>query len=87
MKARPNFDADAFLSGAKADRAPNPKTITIPAPPAKIAREQKVFRLPVTLTEDLKMAAFKLSVAQNRRVTETEIVEIAIRAFIDSQDS
>jgi len=85
VKPRPTLDAmDAFLSGGKADVVPVSAT-QIPAPPPKIQREQKVFRLPVTMIEDLRRVVFHHSALQNRRVTETEIVELAIQAFIDSQ--
>lgn len=82
MKPRPTLDD--FLTGGTADAAPSARS-SIPSPAPRIAREQKVFRLPVTLTEDLRRLVFHHSALQNRRVTETEIVEIAIQAFIDSQ--
>ncbi len=85
MKPRPAFDAvDAFLTGAKAEVRPA-IVAQIPAPPPKTQREQKVFRLPVSMIEDLRRVVFRHSALQNRRVTETEIVELAIQAFIDSQ--
>ena len=82
MKARPNFGSvDDFIGAAD----PKPVIVSnIPAPPPKIARDQKIFRLPTTLCEDLRRVVFHHSGLQNRRVTETEIVEIAIRAFVDS---
>lgn len=81
------MDVDAFLTGGTADSI---KTVTaqasvIPKPPPKAVREQKVFRLPVTMIDDLRRVVFHHSALQNRRVTETEIVELAIQAFIDSQ--
>jgi hypothetical protein len=83
MRARPQLDD--FLSGGTADVEVSKRTASVvPMPAPKVAREQKVFRLPVSLTEDLRRTVFRYSAAQNRRVTETEIVEIAIRAFIDS---
>lgn len=85
MKARPALDD--FLSGGSADvEVPKRPAAVVPMPAPKIQREQKVFRLPVTLTKDLRRVVFKFSAAQNRRVTETEIVELAIQAFIDSSD-
>ena len=89
MKGRPNMDVDAFLTGGTADSIkPVPAqslASVIPKPPPKAVREQKVFRLPVTMIDDLRRVVFHHSALQNRRVTETEIVELAIQAFIDSQ--
>ena len=83
MKGRPALEE--FLSGGSADTEAKKAVVPfVPAPTPKIIREQKVFRLPVTLTESLRRVVFHYSALQNRRVTETEIVELAIQSFIDS---
>jgi len=51
----------------------------------KIHREQKIFRLPTELLSDMRRVQFRLSEVQNRRVTETEIVEMALRVFINTE--
>ena len=47
----------------------------------KIHREQKIFRLPLDLINDLKREAYERSVKTGSRVTETELVEKALREF------
>ncbi len=47
----------------------------------KVYREQKVFRLSLDLISELKCEAYERSVEAGVRVTETEIVEQALRAF------
>lgn len=88
MKAKPNIDE--FLESGTSDLANKPtKTkqaatesqVTITQPPAKVHREQKIFRLPVDLISELKREAYEQSVKTNTRVTETELVEQALRAF------
>lgn len=90
MKPRPPLDsaAHAFLAGGAADKEDiaSAESSSIPRPPPKIQREQKVIRLPVTMIEDLRRVVFHHSALQNRRVTETEVVEIALQQFIDSQN-
>lgn len=84
MKARPDTnvfglkkDPTDFLGGAAADAPAKPA-----AKPARAHREQKIFRLPVDLIADLKRAAYEQSVASGGRVTETDLVERALRAFL-----
>ena len=50
----------------------------------KIYKEQKLYRLPTDLIEGLREMAYEKSKKEGRRVTETEIVEQAIREHIDS---
>lgn len=97
MKAKPNIDQftqnknpDAFLEGGASDLANKPKEsqqaaiesrVKIAQP--KVHREQKIFRLPVELINELKREAYEQSVKTNTRVTETELVEQALRAFLN----
>jgi hypothetical protein len=84
MRDRPTLDAkEIFLRGGKADMEKKPVEWESPPVPVKIAREQKIVRLPSTLVSELRTFAYRQSDAQNRRVTETEIVEEAIKEFID----
>lgn len=48
---------------------------------SKIHREQKVFRLPLDLINLLKRESYEKSVKTGSRVTETELVEQALRNF------
>jgi hypothetical protein len=98
MKAKPNIeeftphkDPDAFLEGGASDLANKSKKpqqaatesqVMITQPPAKVYREQKIFRLPVDLINELKREAYEQSVKTKTRVTETELVEQALRAFL-----
>jgi hypothetical protein len=88
MKARPALetkkDPAPFL--AAAEPAPSVAGLTAPQLVALVARhrEQKIFRLPVDLAAALKKAAYERSVASGVRVTETELVEAALRAFLRS---
>lgn len=97
MKAKPNIeqftqtkDPDDFLEGGASDLANKPKSqqnakdskITITQPQARVHREQKIFRLPVELINELKREAYEQSVKTGTRITETELVEQALRGFL-----
>ncbi|MBN6739838.1 hypothetical protein JKG47_04690 [Acidithiobacillus sp. MC6.1] len=80
MKGKP--DVEAFLNGVD----PENQAQSIPTKAAATAPEnrpeptvQKLFRLRRDTANALRMEAAKESVAQGRRVTETEIVEGLIR--------
>lgn len=87
---KPQKDPSAFLeSGAAdvADRTAKPQlAATTPVPTAqpvaeaKVHREQKIFRLPLDLIAFLKRESYERSVKTGTRVTETELVEQALRA-------
>ena len=95
MKAKPNStqlaqfqtvkDPAEFLAGGAADRAE--KDLSQPQQPqqphfdASKIRDQKVFRLPLDLISLLKREAFERSEKTGARVTETELVEQALREF------
>lgn len=49
---------------------------------SKMHREQKVFRLPLDLINQLKRESYERSVKTGSRVTETELVEQALRNFL-----
>lgn len=95
MKKKPNTqqfmlkkDPSSFLEGAMADRVEKEKDQTQPPlSPAKmesrIHREQKVFRLSLDLINALKKESYERSMKTGTRVTETELVEQAIRAFLN----
>lgn len=86
-------DPSAFLEGGTADTAdrtnkPYPVAETAQvlveqrAVETKVHREQKVFRLPLDLINDLKREAYERSMKAGSRVTETELVELSLRAFL-----
>jgi len=100
MKTKPNTeqfqakkDPSSFLESGAADLAnqiekpqqassesqtPTTQTTT------KVHREQKIFRLPVDLINQLKRESYERSMKTGSRVTETELVEQALKAyFID----
>lgn len=83
MKAKPNIDQfnpvknpDAFLEGGAADLASKTEQ-----PTEKVRREQKIFRLPINLINELKRQSYEQSMKMGTRVTETELVEQALKAF------
>lgn len=88
MKGKPNIDD--FLSGspaeqpkpAKAAEKPKPVAKPEPEPPARVYKEQKLYRLPTTMTEAVRDKAYFMSKKLGRRVTETEIVETAIDEYL-----
>ena len=98
MKAKPNIDQftttkdpDDFLEGGASDLANKPKSqqtakepkVTITqSPSTRVHREQKIFRLPVDLINELKREAYEQSVKTGNRITETELVEKALRSFL-----
>ena len=97
MKAKPNTDQfklkkdpSDFLEGGAADaayRIATPQSAVVaPAPTArpvetKVHREQKIFRLPLDLIAFLKRESYERSVKTGTRVTETELVEQALRSM------
>ena len=82
-KMKPKPSIREFLDGGAADVADRSiqEPVSAPAIQAKIPREQKVFRLPLNLIQDLKREAYERSMASGSRVTETELVEQALRVF------
>lgn len=84
MKAKP--DINAFLDGGAGDLADKTKkNATNDAQKlvtGKVHREQKIFRLPVDLIADLKKESYERSVKIGVRVTETELVEQALKEYL-----
>ncbi len=97
MKTKPNTDQfkpkkdpSAFLEGGTADlhnqiekpqQASNETQAPITQTTTKVHREQKIFRLPVDLINELKREAYERSMKTGSRVTETELVEQALKTF------
>jgi len=90
MKSKPNTDQfkrhedpSAFLEGGAADAADRVDRQPFVEPPvvARVHREQKIFRLPLDLINTLKRESYERSMATGLRVTETELVEKALRMF------
>lgn len=97
MKVKPNIDhfnlkkdPSDFLDGSFADNAERTETKKnentqrheLSVADKKIHREQKVFRLSLDLINALKRESYEQSVKTGTRVTETELVEQALRAFL-----
>jgi len=87
-------DPSAFLEGGSADMAdrteksqqdssPNQEQKDHSTLDIKIHREQKIFRLPLDLINALKRESYERSVKSGSRITETELVEQALRSFFD----
>ena len=87
MKAKPNTeqfkkDPAAFLQGGAVDSANRTEPVNQSTATAKVHREQKVFRLPLDLINALKRESYERSVKTGFRVTETELVEQALRSML-----
>ena len=91
---RPGKDPSTFLEGGAGDAADRtakvqPAAVTLqkrtdqPVVEAKVHREQKLFRLPLDLINELKREVYERSVKSGSRVTETELVEQSLRAFFN----
>lgn len=87
-------DPSEFLEGGAADLANQPENLqqisaktqvqqTTLASNTKLHREQKVFRLPLDLINTLKRESYERSMETGSRVTETELVEKALRLFFN----
>ena len=87
MKTKPNTeqfkkDPSAFLQGGAVDSANQPE-LAVQSRVTKVHRELKVFRLPLDLINALKRESYERSLKMGFRVTETELVEQALRIYID----
>lgn len=81
----PKKDVNAFLDGAGADQAEKPATGDSKPDAAAVTtqpKEQKAFRLPVDLIVALRREAFERTEKTGTRVTETELVEDALRTYL-----
>ncbi len=94
MKAKPNTeqfkpikDPTNFLDGGITDIIKTPDLIEptneVIQTNVRVHREQKIFRLPLTLINELKRESYERSVKAGCRVTETEIVEQALKSFLN----
>lgn len=90
IKGKP--DINAFLDGGAVDVANKTESKQTKKPVKKaesvafqqnvrVHREQKVFRLPIDLINELKRAAYERSMESGARITETELVEQALKEF------
>jgi hypothetical protein len=84
MKKKPSLDE--FLGGGASDVADRTEpvqraAVVQPEVNAKVHREQKIFRLPLDLINRLKKESYERSMRTGSRVTETELVEQALREF------
>lgn len=87
-------DPSAFLEGGAADKVEKiekPTKIShvsdAPTYPqtldTKMRREQKIFRLSIDLINVLKRESYERTVKSGSRVTETDLVEQALRMFFE----
>ena len=91
---KPKKDPTAFLESGVADASERtkfpknfdyapPVQITQPIASNKVHREQKIFRLSLDLINTLKRESYERSLKTGSRVTETELVEQALRSFFN----
>lgn len=73
-------DPSAFLDGALEVHSPRPAAPT----PSRAGQPKltKIFNLSPELVQALKREAFERSTSEGRRVTETELVDAALRAYL-----
>lgn len=97
MKTKPNTeqfkpikDPTDFLDGGITDIVKAPDLVELSQSTneviqtnTRVHREQKIFRLPLTLINELKRESYERSVKTGFRVTETEIVEQALKSFLN----
>ncbi len=86
MKTKPNTeqfknDPSRFLDAGAADLADTRGRTK--ETEGRVYREQKMFRLPLDVIAILKREAYERSVKTGTRVTETEIVEQALRSYFN----
>jgi hypothetical protein len=97
VKAKPNTDQfkqkkdpSAFLEGASADQIEKTQQSAMesqvksaqPTADGRVNRHQKVFRLSLDLIQALKRESYERSVEKGSRVTETDLVEQALRVYL-----
>jgi hypothetical protein len=97
MKTKPNTeqfeykDPDDFLNGgttadvvtsSTASKLSQSSNDELSKKPRRIHREQKIFRLPLTLIDELKRESYERSMKAGCRITETEIVEQALKTYL-----
>eukprot|EP01099_Mayorella_cantabrigiensis_P007922 TRINITY_DN7239_c0_g1_i1.p1 TRINITY_DN7239_c0_g1~~TRINITY_DN7239_c0_g1_i1.p1 ORF type:complete len:107 (-),score=7.17 TRINITY_DN7239_c0_g1_i1:240-560(-) len=89
-------DPNVFLDGAKADSAEkqndtgnqtltsdvNINTVDVSNKIAKQPKEQKAYRLPLDLIIALRREAYERTMRSGYRVTETELVEEALKSYL-----
>ncbi len=76
-------DPSAFLDGVSAEQ---PEKKTSPAASTRSSGQPKltkIFNLTPELVQALKREAFERSVQEGRRVTETELVDTALRQYLN----
>jgi hypothetical protein len=80
-------DPTAFLEGGAADRSDESQPMADPVVVNTGRQGQpkmtKIFNLSPTLVQALKKEAFERSNTEGRRVTETELVDMALRQFLN----
>lgn len=79
MKSKP--DINSFLNGGAVDKAN--KLESDFAASKKIHKEQKIFRLPLDIINALKKESYEQSITSGQRITETMLVEDALRKFLN----
>lgn len=78
-------DPSAFLDGVSAEQPEKTSSTTASATPARSGQPKltKIFNLTPELVQALKREAFERSMQEGRRVTETELVDTALRQYLN----
>ncbi len=83
MKTKPNIQA--FLDGGAASentKRPEASDTTNPEAMSGDFRKPMVMQLPVSLINELKRRALELSLSSGKRVTQQQLVEDALKAYL-----
>ncbi|HGJ5862599.1 hypothetical protein [Arsenophonus nasoniae] len=87
MRAKPNLkdfkDPTEFLENGSADKAENKYSVSAIKKSDVIRTQQKIFRLPIEVVNELKLHVTKLQIESGKRITETDIVERLLRKYLN----
>ncbi|WGO82164.1 hypothetical protein [Arsenophonus apicola] len=87
MRVKPNLknfkDPTEFLENGAADKAESKYSANKIKKSDVIPTQQKIFRLPVDVVNNLKLHVTKLQIESGKRITETDIIESLLRKYLN----
>ncbi|WGL94016.1 hypothetical protein [Arsenophonus nasoniae] len=87
MRVKPNLknfkDPTEFLENGAADKAESKYSSNKIKKSDVIPTQQKIFRLPVDVVNNLKLHVTKLQIESGKRITETDIIESLLRKYLN----
>lgn len=87
MRVKPNLknfkDLTEFLENGAADKAEHKYSASKTKKSDVIPTQQKIFRLPVDVVNELKLHVTKLQIESGKRITETDIIESLLRKYLN----